>query len=162
MSPQYGELRPTSGWDRFVSLWHPANCNGFRVLAALLHDTPVLGVSQTLRRWTEGATYIRQVGHHVVHWPTFLVRFLSKWSPLVASLHQWHRTSEWDSGCVESLRIYFLPVWMTLYQAVSLHHSPHMHDTWAIFIRSSYSPAGSKHISIKEIWRLHLCRAVVV
>ena len=49
----------------------PANFNGFRVLAALLHDTLVLGVSQTLRRWTEGATYIRQGGHHVG--PTVLV-----------------------------------------------------------------------------------------
>jgi len=28
----------------------PANFNGFRVLAALLHGTLVLGVSQTLRR----------------------------------------------------------------------------------------------------------------
>jgi len=28
----------------------PANFNGFRVLAALLHGIPVLGVSQTLRR----------------------------------------------------------------------------------------------------------------
>jgi len=28
----------------------PANFNGFRVLAALLHSTPVVGVSQTLRR----------------------------------------------------------------------------------------------------------------
>jgi len=28
----------------------PVNFNGFRVLAALLHGTPVLGVSQTLRR----------------------------------------------------------------------------------------------------------------
>ena len=28
----------------------PANFNGFRVLAALLHGTPVVGVSQTLRR----------------------------------------------------------------------------------------------------------------
>ena len=28
----------------------PANFNGFRVLASLLHGTPVLGVSQTLRR----------------------------------------------------------------------------------------------------------------
>jgi len=27
----------------------PANFNGFRILAALLHGTPVLGVSQTLR-----------------------------------------------------------------------------------------------------------------
>jgi len=24
MSPQYGELRPTSGWDRFRSLGHPS------------------------------------------------------------------------------------------------------------------------------------------
>jgi len=38
----------------------PANFNGLRVLAALLHGTPVLGVSKTLRRWTEGATYIWQ------------------------------------------------------------------------------------------------------
>jgi len=50
----------------------PANFNGFRVLAALLHGTPALGVSQTSRRWTEGATYIRQGGHHIGHWPNFL------------------------------------------------------------------------------------------
>ena len=47
MSPQYGELRPTSGWDRFVSLGYPGNFNGFRMLAALLHGTLVVGVSQT-------------------------------------------------------------------------------------------------------------------
>jgi len=46
----------------------PANSNGIRVLAG----TPVLGISQTLRRWTEGGTYIRQGGHHVGHWPTFI------------------------------------------------------------------------------------------
>jgi len=51
----------------------PAHFNGFRVLAALLHDTPVKGFSQNLWRGTEGATYIRQGGHHVGHWPTFLV-----------------------------------------------------------------------------------------
>jgi len=49
----------------------PANFNGFRVLAALLHGSQVEGVSQTLRRWTESATYIRQGDHHVGHWPTF-------------------------------------------------------------------------------------------
>jgi len=38
----------------------PANFKGFRVFAALLHGTLVVGVSQTLRRWTESATYIRQ------------------------------------------------------------------------------------------------------
>jgi len=37
----------------------PANFNGFRVWAALLHDSQVVDVSHTLRRWTEGATYIR-------------------------------------------------------------------------------------------------------
>ena len=51
----------------------PANFNGFRVLATLLHGTLVVGVRQTLLRWTEGATYIRQCGYHVGHWPTFLV-----------------------------------------------------------------------------------------
>jgi len=37
----------------------------------LLHGTWVVGVSQTLRRWGEGATYIRQDGHHVGHRPAF-------------------------------------------------------------------------------------------
>jgi len=55
----------------FTLVWGtPANFNAFRVLAALLHGTVVVGVSQTLRRLTEGATYIRQGGHHVGHWPT--------------------------------------------------------------------------------------------
>ena len=47
MYSQYGELWPTSAWDRFVSLGTSANFNGFRVLAALLHGTLVVGVSQT-------------------------------------------------------------------------------------------------------------------
>jgi len=54
----------------------PANFNGFRILAALLHGTLVVGVSQTLRCGTEGATYIWQGCHHVGHWHTFLVIFL--------------------------------------------------------------------------------------
>jgi len=49
----------------------PANFNGFRVLAALLHGSQVVSVSQTLRCWSEGATYVRQGDHHVGHWPTF-------------------------------------------------------------------------------------------
>ena len=51
----------------------PANFDGFRVLAALLHGCQIVNVSQTLRHWTEGATYVRQGDHHVGHWPTFLV-----------------------------------------------------------------------------------------
>jgi len=53
----------------------PANFNGFRVLAALLHGNSAVGVSQTSRRWTEGATYIWQCGHHAGHRPTFLVYY---------------------------------------------------------------------------------------
>jgi len=49
----------------------PATFHGFRVLAALLRGTLVVGVSQTLRGGTEGATYIRQGGHHLGHWFTF-------------------------------------------------------------------------------------------
>jgi len=55
----------------------PENFNGFRVLAALLHGNLLVGISQTLRRWTEGATYIRQGGHRVGHWPTFLFMIVS-------------------------------------------------------------------------------------
>ena len=46
----------------------PAIFHGFRVLAALLHGTVVGGRQPN---FTEGATYIRQGGHHVGHWPTF-------------------------------------------------------------------------------------------
>jgi len=70
-APTCGELRPLNGSDLLASLGHPCNFNGFYVLAALLHSTLVVGVSQTLRRWTENATYIRQGDHHVGHWPTF-------------------------------------------------------------------------------------------
>jgi len=55
----------------------PANFNGFRVLAALLHGTPAVSVRQTLRHWREGATYIRQGGHHVGHRPTFQLHLYS-------------------------------------------------------------------------------------
>ena len=48
-----------------------ANFNRFRVLAALLHGNQVVSASQTSRRSTEGATYVRQGDHRVGHWPTF-------------------------------------------------------------------------------------------
>jgi len=52
------------------AVWAPLQIStGF--LAALQYGTLVAGVSQTLRRWTEGATYIQQGGQHVGHWTTF-------------------------------------------------------------------------------------------
>ena len=73
MCPQYGELRPASGWDRLTSLGYPCKFQLISRLGSVTARHLVVGVSQTLRRWTEGATYIRQGDHHVGHWPTFLV-----------------------------------------------------------------------------------------
>ena len=44
----------------------PANFNGFRVLAALLHGILAVGISQTLRRWTDGirASNTLGIGSH--------------------------------------------------------------------------------------------------
>jgi len=64
----------------------PANFNAFHVLATLLHGILVVGVSQTLRHWTESATYNRQGCHHVGHWPTFLVNAVTF---LLARLQTW-------------------------------------------------------------------------
>jgi len=33
-----------------------ANFSGFRVLTTLLHDSQLVGISQTVRRWTEDTT----------------------------------------------------------------------------------------------------------
>ena len=66
----------------------PPNFNGFRVLAALLHGILVMGVSQTLRCSTEGATYLRQGDHHFGHLPTLYTSFffyLFFWCILISS-----------------------------------------------------------------------------
>jgi len=47
MSSQYGELAAEILWRVWGT---PAHFNGLRVLAALLHGTLVVGVSETLRR----------------------------------------------------------------------------------------------------------------
>jgi len=71
----FGPLAAEIGWPVWGT---PANYNSFRVLAALLHGSQVVGVSQTLRQWTEGAAYVRQ-GDHVGHCPTFLVYDDLRW-----------------------------------------------------------------------------------
>ena len=45
----------------------PANFNWFHVLAALLHGTLVVGVSQTLWCGTDGTTYIQQAAITLPH-----------------------------------------------------------------------------------------------
>jgi len=44
--------------------------------SVILHGTPGAGVSQTLRRSTEGAIYSRRGGHHVGYRPTFYLLLL--------------------------------------------------------------------------------------
>jgi len=53
----FGPLAAEIRWRVWGTL---ANFNGFRFFAALLHVTLLVG-----------ATYVRQGGHHVGHWPTF-------------------------------------------------------------------------------------------
>jgi len=69
--PQYGELRPISGWDQSGSLRHPCKFQRVSRLGSITARHLVVGVSQTLLRWTESATYVRQGDHHVGHWLTF-------------------------------------------------------------------------------------------
>jgi len=59
--PKIATWAPSHNFDGLAEIgpvvWGtPANFNSFRVLAALLHGSQVVGVSQTLRRWTEGTT----------------------------------------------------------------------------------------------------------
>jgi len=77
MSPQYGELRLTSGWDWFGCLGHPCKFQWVRVLAALLHSTLVVGVSQTLRYWTEGATLFGRAAIMLTHISRYIVIWYS-------------------------------------------------------------------------------------
>jgi len=50
ISPQYGELRPTSGWDQSGSLRHPCKFQRVSYLGSVTARHLVVGVSQTLWR----------------------------------------------------------------------------------------------------------------
>ena len=76
MSSQYGELRPTNGWDRFRSLRHHSKFQRVSRLGSVTAQHWSSGRQPNFAHWTEGATYIRQGGHHIGHWPTFLVVYV--------------------------------------------------------------------------------------
>jgi len=65
ITPQYGELRPTNGWDPSGSLRHPCKFKRVSRLGSVTARHLVVGVSQTLRHLTEGATCVWQGDHHV-------------------------------------------------------------------------------------------------
>jgi len=71
-SLQYAELRPTNGCDRLAGLRHSIIFQRVsRLDSVTARQSSIVGVRQTLRRWTEGATCVRQGNHRVGHWPTF-------------------------------------------------------------------------------------------
>ena len=65
----------------------PTNFKGVLRLGSVNARHLVVGVSRTLRRWIEGATYVRQ-GDHVGHWPTFLVLVFCFISFMVRCFHK--------------------------------------------------------------------------
>ena len=102
--------------DIFSLVWGtPGNFNWFRVLAALLSGTLVVGVSQTLRRWTEGATYIRQGGHRAWHWLTLqLLNFCTSGvqiSTQTARKTVHFRIPLWEVAKSELLMLAAIPYW---------------------------------------------------
>ena len=81
MSPQYGELRHTSGWDRFTSLGYPCKFQLVSSLGSITARHLVVGVSQTLRRWTEGATYIRPSRWALAHISSLCMKYIgNRWT----------------------------------------------------------------------------------
>ena len=72
MSSQYGELRPTNGWDGLTSLGHPCKFQPVSRLRSVTARHLVVGVSQTVALNRGRHLYSPGV-HHVGHWPTFLV-----------------------------------------------------------------------------------------
>ena len=108
----------------------PANFNGFRVLAVLLHGTLVVGVSQTLRRWTEGATYIRQGGH--------------KQQTLALTLHQPHQWKQWSKRPGDNPFCFRYPF-----------HNPHHYPLQLIF--GQRMTVRNDHISIFSSFLISCC-----
>jgi len=77
MSLQFGELRPTNGWDGLTSLGHPCKFQPVSRLGSVTARHLVVGVSQTVALNRGRHLYSPGV-HHVGHWPTFLV-FTKYW-----------------------------------------------------------------------------------
>jgi len=73
ISLQYGELRHTSGWDRFVSLGHPCKFQRVSRLGRVSARHSSIGRQPNFAALNRGRHLYSAGGHHVGHWPTFLV-----------------------------------------------------------------------------------------
>jgi len=104
MSPQYGELRPTNGWDRFRSLGHPSK---FQRLSRLAF------ITAAMLRTGGQANFARRFGHPgagtlYIHFWGLLprqnfawckVHFMSKRAfSYIGSVTAWHSNSRRQSN----------------------------------------------------------------
>jgi len=107
MSLQYGELRPTSGWD-FSLVWGTsANFNGFRVFTELLHGTLLVGVSQTaaLNRGRNLYSAGRPSRWALAHISSLILNCPQKFQKWNSVTYEWHsfmfrmqkHNATWDS-----------------------------------------------------------------
>jgi len=91
ISPQYGELWPTSGWDRSGSFGHPSKFQRVSCLDSVTTRHSIVGVSQTLRCWTESATYIGHGGSlwalaHILAHSAFTVKLCNPANPAAVTI----------------------------------------------------------------------------
>jgi len=79
MSSQYGELRPTNGWDRLSSLGHPSKFQLVSRLGSVTARHLIVGVSQTaaLNRGRHLYSAGRPSRWALAHISSFMRRFLS-------------------------------------------------------------------------------------
>jgi len=75
MPLQYGELRPTSGWDRFVSLGDPSKFQRVSHIGSITARHSTSGLQPNCGVEQRAPPIFGMAGHHVGHWPTFLVYF---------------------------------------------------------------------------------------
>jgi len=116
-------LGPTSGWDLLASLGHPCKFQRVSRLGSITARHSSSGRQQILRRWTEGATYIRQGGHHVGHWPTFLVGFL--FVQLQIS-QQRKKIWVWTKHCLSHVGSKFVKIVPVCFQTGHYTRQPHL------------------------------------
>jgi len=65
MSAQYDELRPTSGWDRFVSFRHPIKFQRLWRLGVVTARNSSTGLQPNFAALNRGRHLYSQGGHHV-------------------------------------------------------------------------------------------------
>jgi len=179
MSLQYGELRPTSGWDGFVSWGTPANFNGFSRLRSVTarHSSsgrqPKCGVEQRAPPIFGRATITLGIGPHsscllyvevsqslglhvlekLLHWQCFSV--LSKLSVCdLYHLYVWNAQRDWMTDTAATLTR-TLPTFTYFYllnASLNTNRKSNRTIKYAIRYRSPVQCRRNHHVWICTYW----------